>query len=73
MKKPKLAEIERRLTYGDNFSLTDSQYQKRTGLPLPKRKDYLKKKSALAKLCEKYGYSLEVQEKKVFFIKEGSK
>lgn len=70
MSKPNLTEIERRLTYGDDFSLTDAQYQKRTGLALPKKKSYLEKESAVAKLANKYGYVLEVQEKKVSFVKE---
>lgn len=70
MAKPNLSEIKRRLTYGDNFSLTDAQYKKRTGLALPKRKDYLESKSAVAKLAKKFGYSVKVQERIVFFIKE---
>lgn len=70
MGKPNLTEIERRLTYGDNFSLTDAQYQKRTGLALPKRKSYLENDSAVAKLAKSQGYSIKVQEKKIFFIKE---
>lgn len=69
MGKPKLNEIERRLTYGDEFSLTDAQYEKRTGVALPKRKSYLEKDSAIAKLAKKYGYSIEVQERKIFFKK----
>ena len=69
MKKPNLKEIERRLAYGDNFSLTDEQYKKRTGLALPKRKSYLEKDSAVAKLAKSQGYSIKVQERTIFFVK----
>lgn len=69
MAKPNLSEIERRLNYGDDFSLTDAQYKKQAGLALPKRKDYLEKKSAVAKLAKTFGFSIKVQEKTIFFIK----
>ena len=70
MAKPNLTEIEERLKNGELFSLTDAQYTKKTGLALPKEKNYLIKRSALAKLCKKYGYSLSLTEKRVSFEKE---
>lgn len=70
MSKPNLSEIERRLSYEEDVSFTDSQYKKHTGLPLPKRKDYLEKRSAVAKLARRMGFSVQVQEKTIFFIKE---
>lgn len=69
-KHPKLNEIEKRLTSGENFELTDAQYEGMTGVPLPKDKNYLKKRSALANAATKEGYRLEVIEKTVRFIKE---
>lgn len=66
---PKLETIEAKLKKGEVFSLTDTQYEKRTGIPLPKGKYYLLNRSALAKLCRKYGYALKLQEKKVTFVK----
>ena len=66
---PKLETIEEKLKKGEVFSLTDSQYEKKTGIPLPKGKYYLLNRSALAKLCRKYGYILKLQEKKVSFVK----
>lgn len=47
------------------FSLTESQYLKNVGQPLPKDYYYLKNKSALAKEAKKHGYQIEIQEKTV--------
>ncbi len=44
---------------GLSFQLTDSEYEKETGVSLPKEKNYLMKNSALAKLAEKRGYYIE--------------
>lgn len=71
MSKPNLTEIEKRLKEGKTFSLTDAQYTKSTGIPLPKNKRYLLNSSALAKLCQKLGCKIELQEKRVTFTKEG--
>lgn len=71
MSKPNLAEIKKMLKEGKQFSLTDAQYTKKAGRPLPKGKSYLVNRSALAKLCQVMGYRIELQEKKVTFIKEG--
>ena len=38
MSKPNLAEIEKMLKEGKRFSLTDAQYTKKAGRPLPKGK-----------------------------------
>ncbi|MBO5933936.1 MAG: hypothetical protein J6Q94_00445 [Clostridia bacterium] len=70
MSKPNLKTIEEKLKKGEMFSLTDAQYTKKTGLALPKEKNYLLKHSALARLCKKYGYSLSLIEKQVEFKKE---
>lgn len=69
-KNPKLNEIKQRLSSGESFDLTDAQYEKMTGARLPKDKNYLKKRSALANAATKEGYRLEVIEKTVRFIKE---
>ncbi|MBE6895494.1 MAG: hypothetical protein E7477_00190 [Ruminococcaceae bacterium] len=47
------------------FSLTESQYEKSVGKALPKDYYYLKNKSALAKEAKKYGYQIEIKEKTV--------
>ena len=47
------------------FSITESQYKKSVGKPLPKDYYYLKNKSALAKEAKKYGYEIEIKEKTV--------
>lgn len=71
-KHPKLDTLEKFFNSNKNFSLTDAQYEARTGIPLPKSIRYLINNSALAKKSKKYGYKLEVQEKIVYFIKENN-
>ena len=69
MKKPKLGIIEELLAKGKPLTLTDAQYEKKTGAPLPKEKSYLLYRSALSKLCKKYGYHIKLQEKTITLIK----
>jgi hypothetical protein len=47
------------------FSLTESQYEKSVGKPLPKNHYYLKNDSALAKEAKKRGYYIEIKERTV--------
>ena len=47
------------------FSLTESQYKKSVGKPLPKDIYYLKNKSALSKKAKEYGYCIAVKEKTI--------
>lgn len=68
-KHPKLENLDVLFSKGESFSLTDAQYEKKTGIPLPKGKSYLIKDSALAKKCKELGFTLSVQEKIVFFRK----
>ena len=49
----------------EEFSLTESQYQRSVGKTLPKDGYYLKNKSALAKEAKKHGYYVEVKERTV--------
>ena len=48
-KHPKLENLNSLFASNKDFSLTDEQYQKKTGIPLPKKIDYILKRSALAK------------------------
>ncbi len=68
-KKPDLIQLENLFESGKDFELTDAQYEKKTGAPLPKDKNYILKRSALAKKAKEYNYSLEVIEKEVIFKK----
>lgn len=68
---PKLENLNTLLEKGEDFTLTDAQYEKKTGIPLPKDKYYLKNNSALARYVSNYGYSMDVVEKKVILKKEG--
>ena len=47
------------------FSLTESQYERSVGKPLPKYYYYLKNNSALAREAQKHGYYIEIKEKTV--------
>lgn len=68
-KRPKLENLELYFEKGKPFSLTDAQYEARTGLELPKDKYYLLNNSALAKNCKEKGWKIRLQEKIVFFEK----
>jgi len=69
-KHPRLENLNSLFASNKDFSLTDEQYEKKTGIPLPKKIDYILKRSALAKKCKQLGYSMTVQEKIVFFRKD---
>lgn len=47
------------------FSLTESQYEKSVGKALPKDIYYLKNKSALSRKAKEYGYCITVKEKTI--------
>lgn len=64
-KKPNFNELKKLFEANKDFELTDAQYEKKTGIPLPKDKYYTKTKSALANIAKEYGYCVEVIEKKV--------
>lgn len=68
--KPKLENLEYLFKQGKPFQLTDAQYEKKTGLRLPKDAHYLLNKSALAKKCAEQGFTMELQEKVVTFKKK---
>ncbi|MDE6774709.1 MAG: hypothetical protein K2J37_00140 [Ruminococcus sp.] len=70
MPSPKLEEVIKLLESGEQFSLTDSQYKKKTGLNIPKNNTYLVKKSAVARKAKEYGYKLVLQERTILFEKE---
>ncbi|MBR5410033.1 MAG: hypothetical protein IK104_05120 [Clostridia bacterium] len=65
MAKPKLEKIEAMLSKGKPITLTDAQYERKTGASLPKGKYYLLNNSAIARLCKKYGFIIELQEKTI--------
>lgn len=55
-KRPKLESLEHLFKAGASFTLTDIDYEKETGASLPKEKNYLIKKSALAKWAADRGF-----------------
>lgn len=68
-KKPDLAELKNLFRLNKDFELTDAQYERKTGAPLPKDKYYIKNKSVLSKIAKEYNYNIEVVEKRVIFRK----
>lgn len=69
-KHPKLEMLEKLFDSGKDFELTDAQYERKTGAPLPKNSHYLVTDSALARKAEEKGYKLELIEKRVIFTKK---
>ena len=65
MAKPKLETLSQLCLSNEDFSLTERQYEKSTGAPLPKSFYYLKNNSALSKIAKKYGYVVEIKEKTI--------
>jgi len=70
-KQPKFDTLEKLFSTGKDFELTDAQYEKKTGTPLPKSSYYLVNKSALARRAKEKGYQLKVIEKRVILTKKG--
>ena len=68
-KHPKLSNLDELFRKGKDFELTDAQYEKKTGIPLPKGTSYLLKNSALARKSKEEGYEMVLIEKKVIFKK----
>lgn len=65
MSRPDLTKITALMEANEDFSITETQYQKSTGTSMPKSTYYLKKNSALSRLAKKYGFSIEVQERTI--------
>lgn len=55
-KRPKLDELDYLFEAGEDFQITSTEYESRTGVPLPKGKNYLQNNSALARLAKERGY-----------------
>lgn len=72
MSKPNLQKIEEMLKRKNYIRLTDKEYQKLTGLPLPKEKWYIINRSALAKLATDNAYEIQVIEKQMILRKKGA-
>ena len=67
--KPKIIKLYYLFDKGENFRLTDSQYEKKTGAPLPKDKYYTCNKSAIARKAREKGYKIKIIEKQIIFEK----
>ncbi len=69
MARPDLSKVIKMLEAGEDFSLTDKQYLKKTGLSIPKNPSYLISESAVAKEARKNGFSVTLQERTIIFKK----
>lgn len=69
MAKPNLSNFEMLFKSGENFSITEEQYLKESGLRFPKQ-PYLQKDSALARMAKAYDYEIEVENIIVFCKKK---
>lgn len=69
-KHPDLSQLQNLFERGEEFSLTDAQYERKTGAPLPKAKNYILNNSALARKAAEYDYYLEVIQKTVILKKK---
>ena len=65
MKKPNFIDILPLFDTSKEFSLTESQYFKKTGATMPKDTYYLKNKSALSNIARKHGYVVEINERTI--------
>ncbi len=69
-KRPNLQGLESYFCKGQDFKLTDAEYEKITGAMLPKDASYLRKRSALARKALSEGYRIELVEKTVILKKK---
>lgn len=69
MKRPTFHKLIPLFEANEDFSITENQYFKSTGVTLPKNYYYLKNKSALSKIAKEKGYIIDVAEKTVCFKK----
>ena len=69
-RQPKLENLNSLFNSGESFELTEEQYEKKTGAPMPKRSYYLVTNSALARKAKENGYQLELIEKRVILTKK---
>lgn len=63
--KPNLSKIASLFASNEDFSLTEEQYFNTTGASLPKSTYYLLKDSAISKLAQKFGYTIEVKSRTI--------
>lgn len=69
MSKIDFSELESILNSSIDFSLTEKQYEKLTGRPMPKDTGYLIQRSALARFAKSRGVRVQVREKTITFVK----
>lgn len=68
-RRPNLSPIESIMQKGDDFSMSGDEYERLTGVPLPKSDSYLQKDSAIAKRASDAGFQIEVAHEAVRTIR----
>ena len=68
-KPGKLENLDKYFNNGKDFEFTKEEYEKITGSVVSQNLNYMKKKSALAKVAMKKGYVIEIEPIKVIPMK----
>ncbi len=68
-KKLDFSELSDLFGTGKDFELTAAEYEAKVGRALPKRNDYIKTRSAIAKEAKSNGYIVEMTEEPVVLRK----
>ena len=63
MPKLDLTLLEPYFEKGEDFELTAEQYEEKVKKPLPKTEYHIRKKSPLARLAQKQGFSIHIEER----------
>ena len=69
---PNFDSIVPLLKSNESFSLTEKEYEKKTGCALPKSNYYLKNDSALSKLAAEHGFEVTIQDRTVSITKKAT-
>lgn len=73
MSAPKLEKIIKIMEKGKDFELTNEQYKTKTGLDIPKGKNYVEKRSAVAQRAKEHGFLIEYTPAEIKFRKNDKK
>lgn len=68
-KQPNFAKLYPLFEANSDFSLTEAQYEKLTGVPMPTKTYYLLNGSAVMRAAKEKGYQLFLNEKTLSFRK----
>jgi hypothetical protein len=64
-RKMELNELNDLFNSGEGFELTDIEYQRRVGKPLPKDDNYIKRRSPISRKAKTNGFEVQVEERAI--------